>query len=74
MTVTSVRRRAQRRGQAASSTAGQAAAPATSQAPDASMDLLNQIIRQPVDPDYALAAARGDNLLRVDAGRWACWR
>lgn len=27
--------------------------------PDASMDLLNQIIRQPVDPDYALVAARG---------------
>jgi uncharacterized protein YlxW (UPF0749 family) len=29
------------------------------QAPDASMDLLNQIMRQPVDPDYALVAARG---------------
>ncbi|HEY5821109.1 MAG TPA: DUF881 domain-containing protein [Propionibacteriaceae bacterium] len=28
-------------------------------AADASMDLLNQIIRQPVDPDYALVAARG---------------
>lgn len=27
--------------------------------PDASMDLLLQIIRQPVDPDYALVAARG---------------
>ena len=26
---------------------------------DASMDLLNQIIRQPLDPDYALVAARG---------------
>ncbi len=26
---------------------------------DASMDLLNQIIRQPVDPDYARVAARG---------------
>jgi uncharacterized protein YlxW (UPF0749 family) len=25
------------------------------------MDLLNQIIRQPVDPDYALAAARGED-------------
>ena len=24
------------------------------------MDLLNQIIRQPVDPDYALVAARGN--------------
>jgi hypothetical protein len=31
------------------------------------MDLLNQIIRQPVDPDYALAVARGDN---PSAGRW----
>lgn len=27
---------------------------------DASMDLLNQIIRHPVDPDYALVKARGD--------------
>lgn len=27
---------------------------------DASMDLLNQIIRQPVDPDYAVVAARGE--------------
>jgi uncharacterized protein YlxW (UPF0749 family) len=26
--------------------------------PDASMDLLNQILREPVDPDYALVAAR----------------
>jgi uncharacterized protein YlxW (UPF0749 family) len=26
---------------------------------DASMDLLNEIIRQPVDPDYAVVAARG---------------
>ena len=26
---------------------------------DASMDLLNQILRQPVDPDYAIAAIRG---------------
>jgi hypothetical protein len=26
---------------------------------DASMDLLNAIIRQPVDPDYAVVAARG---------------
>jgi uncharacterized protein YlxW (UPF0749 family) len=34
--------------------------PATPPKPlDASMDLLNQIIRQPVDPDYALVAARG---------------
>jgi uncharacterized protein YlxW (UPF0749 family) len=36
-------------------------------APDASMDLLNQIIRQPLDPDYALAAARGTDPAR---GRW----
>ena len=28
--------------------------------PDASMDLLLQIIRQPVDPDYAAVAARGE--------------
>lgn len=27
---------------------------------DASMDLLNQIMRQPVDPDYARVAARGE--------------
>jgi uncharacterized protein YlxW (UPF0749 family) len=26
---------------------------------DSSMDLLNQILRQPVDPDYAIAAVRG---------------
>lgn len=31
----------------------------TSRPADASMDLLNQIIRQPVDPDYAVVAARG---------------
>ena len=67
MTATSVRRRAQGRGQAAGSTAEQPA-PATSHAPDASMDLLNQIIRQPVDPDYALAAARGED--PSSAGRW----
>jgi uncharacterized protein YlxW (UPF0749 family) len=66
MTVTSVRRRAQRHGQAAISTTAQHV-PATAQAPDASMDLLNQIIRQPVDPDYALAATRGD---QATGGRW----
>ncbi len=27
---------------------------------DASMDLLNQIVREPLDPDYALVAARGE--------------
>jgi uncharacterized protein YlxW (UPF0749 family) len=32
--------------------------------PDASMDLLLQIMRQPVDPDYALVAARGDGSSR----------
>jgi uncharacterized protein YlxW (UPF0749 family) len=38
------------------------------QRPDASMDLLNQIIRQPVDPDYyAAAATRGNEPAR---GRW----
>lgn len=35
--------------------------------PDASMDLLNDIVRQPVDPDYALAAARGVRPRRL---RW----
>jgi uncharacterized protein YlxW (UPF0749 family) len=59
-----------RREQAAVST-NQAPKPAarakTSQAPDASMDLLNQIIRQPIDPDYALSAAAGSHPPR---GRW----
>ena len=32
------------------------------------MDLLNQIIRQPVDPDYTVVAARGDGAPR---SRWA---
>jgi len=36
-------------------------------AADASMDLLNQIVRQPVDPDYASVAARGD---RSGRSRW----
>jgi uncharacterized protein YlxW (UPF0749 family) len=30
---------------------------------DASMDLLNQILRQPVDPDYAITAAQGGRSL-----------
>ena len=34
---------------------------------DASMDLLNQVLRQPVDPDYAVVAARGP----VGRTRWA---
>ncbi|HKX15105.1 MAG TPA: DUF881 domain-containing protein [Propionibacteriaceae bacterium] len=65
MTVTYVRRRA-RRSQATTSTTSP---PMRSRnpAPDASMDLLNQIIRQPLDPDYALAAARGTDPAR---GRW----
>jgi uncharacterized protein YlxW (UPF0749 family) len=37
---------------------------------DASMDLLNQIIRQPVDPDYALVAARGPGARPVPRFRW----
>lgn len=32
---------------------------------DASMDLLNQILRQPVDPDYAVVAARGGSRPRA---------
>ena len=34
---------------------------------DASMDLLNQIVRNPYDPDYAVVGARGD---RSSRGRW----
>jgi uncharacterized protein YlxW (UPF0749 family) len=34
---------------------------------DASMDMLNQIMRQPMDPDYAVAAARGVRPARL---RW----
>src|SRR5215211_1591891 len=66
MTATSTRRRAARRSRTATSTA-EAPTEATSPAPDASMDLLNQIIRQPVDPDYALAATAGSEPSR---GRW----
>lgn len=33
------------------------------------MDLLNDIIRQPIDPDYAVVAARGDRRPRA-RGRW----
>jgi uncharacterized protein YlxW (UPF0749 family) len=48
---------------AMSAPTGSGPAPATPppvprRAPDASMDLLNQIIEHPVDPDYALVAAR----------------
>jgi uncharacterized protein YlxW (UPF0749 family) len=66
MTGTSVRRQAQHRDQTARSTTARQP-PATPPMPDASMDLLNQISRQPVDPDYALAAARGND---SSAGRW----
>lgn len=38
----------------------------TGHAPDASMDLLNQIIRQPMDPDYAFAAVGNES----PQGRW----
>ena len=65
MTVTSTRRRPAR-----SPAAHSAARPLTrsgGRPPDASMDLLNQIIRQPIDPDYAVAAARGDDSVK---GRW----
>jgi uncharacterized protein YlxW (UPF0749 family) len=37
-------------------------------APDASMDLLNSIIRQPIDPDYALTASAGSK--PSHRGRW----
>jgi uncharacterized protein YlxW (UPF0749 family) len=37
--------------------------------PDASMDLLNDIVRQPIDPDYAVVAARGDTR-RPARARW----
>lgn len=38
---------------------------------DASMDLLNQIIRQPVDPDYARQAQRGSSEEGPRRFRWA---
>ena len=41
-------------------------------APDASMDLLNQIIRQPMDPDYAVVAAGPARpRVRLDLRRWS---
>ncbi len=44
----------------------------TAQSLDASMDLLNQIVRQPLDPDYAVVAARGEPPAAQPgrAGRW----
>jgi uncharacterized protein YlxW (UPF0749 family) len=65
MTLTYLRRRA--RHSQATSSATSRPMPSRNPAPDASMDLLNQIIRQPVDPDYALASARGTDPAR---GRW----
>jgi uncharacterized protein YlxW (UPF0749 family) len=65
MTTTSARRRAQRRSQASSATAP-APMPRPRQAPDASMDLLNQIIRHPIDPDYASAPVGSES----SRGRW----
>jgi uncharacterized protein YlxW (UPF0749 family) len=71
MTTTSARRRAQRHSQATNATASAPMSPTsqapTGQAPDASMDLLNQIIRQPIDPDYAHAAVGSEPSPR---GRW----
>jgi uncharacterized protein YlxW (UPF0749 family) len=66
MTLISARRKA-RHGRAENS-ATRTPAQSAGHAPDASMDLLNQIIRQPIDPDYALVADRGDQPAR---GRWA---
>ncbi|HEY6810753.1 MAG TPA: DUF881 domain-containing protein [Propionibacteriaceae bacterium] len=66
MTLTSARRKARHR--RAENFATRTPAQSVGHAPDASMDLLNQIIRQPVDPDYALVAARGDQPARA---RWA---
>jgi uncharacterized protein YlxW (UPF0749 family) len=65
MTLTSIRRRVRRSNLENSAT--QLPRQPAGQAPDASMDLLNQIIRQPVDPDYAVAAAREHEPAR---GRW----
>lgn len=39
--------------------------------PDASMDLLRQITEQPMDPDYAVVAARGDRPPARGRRRWA---
>jgi uncharacterized protein YlxW (UPF0749 family) len=44
---------------AAALPAGRTARLTAGAAVDASMDLLNQILRQPIDPDYAIAAAQG---------------
>jgi uncharacterized protein YlxW (UPF0749 family) len=75
MTTTSAQRRAQRRSQAPGATApapipqtgqAQTGQAQTGHAPDASMDLLNQIIRQPMDPDYAFAAVGNES----PQGRW----
>ena len=41
--------------------------PAAPRPVDASMDLLNQIVRSPYDPDYAVVAARAD---KTSKGHW----
>ena len=56
-----------RQGSASSGLEGRTTAirsPADPRPIDASMDLLNQIIRQPVDPDYAIVKARGESSSR----------
>jgi uncharacterized protein YlxW (UPF0749 family) len=65
----SARRRTQRHSQLPSSARSPVAPQAPAgHAPDASMDLLNQIIRQPIDPDYALTASAGRK--PSHRGRW----
>src|SRR4029453_1497139 len=65
MTVTSARRRA--RSSPAAISATRPPTRSGGRPPDASMDLLNQIIRQPIDPDYAVVTARENKPVR---GRW----
>jgi len=65
----SARRRTQRHSQPPSSATSPLPPQAPAgHAPDASMDLLNQIIRQPIDPDYALTASAGRK--PSHRGRW----
>jgi uncharacterized protein YlxW (UPF0749 family) len=65
----SARRRTQRHSKLPSSaTSPLPPQAAPGHAPDASMDLLNQIIRQPIDPDYALTASAGSK--PSHRGRW----
>jgi uncharacterized protein YlxW (UPF0749 family) len=65
----SARRRTQRHSQPPSSATPPLPPQAPAgHAPDASMDLLNQIIRLPIDPDYALTASAGRK--PSHRGRW----